>query len=86
MFDIGGMFQIARRRIGFAEANDIGRKHPKASAQCVQIFSKLQPTPGARVSGMEHEHVLAFPHLPIVSAIFTSLDEFLCNVSHMITS
>src|SRR5438552_777092 len=79
MFDIGGMSQITRRRIGLTEANDIRREDPKLPAQRFHVLAKFQPSPGAWIGGMQHENVLAFAGFPIVSAIFTGLNEFLLN-------
>ena len=79
MFDIGGMSQIALRRIGLAEADDIWRQHSELPAQRFHVLAKLQPSPGAWIGRMQHENVLAFADFPIVSAIFTHLNEFLLN-------
>jgi hypothetical protein len=79
VFDIGGMSKIARRRIGLTEANDIRREQSKLPAQRFHVLAKFQPSSGAWIGGMQHENVLAFADFPIVSAIFTRLNEFLLN-------
>src|SRR5439155_15447339 len=83
MFDIGGMSQIALRRIGLAEANDIRREHSKLPAQRFHVLAKFQPSPGAWIGGMKHENVLAFAGFPIVSAIFTRLNKFFSYFGHL---
>src|SRR5262245_31468219 len=84
MFDISRMFEIARRRVGLAEANDIRREQSKLPSQRFHIFAKLQPSSGAWVGGMQHQNVLAYADFPIVSAIFTGLNEFLLT-SHVLS-
>jgi len=71
-----------RRRIGLTEANDIRREHSKLLAERFHVLAKLQPSPGAWIGGMQHQHVLACADFPIVSAIFTRLNEFLLH-SHV---
>src|SRR6266478_253468 len=73
------MSQIARWRIGLAEANDVRREQSKLPAQRFHVLAKFQPSPGAWIGGMQHENVRAFADFPIVSAIFTRLNEFLLN-------
>ena len=73
------MSKIARRRIGLTEANDIRREQSKLPAQRFHVLAKFQPSSGAWIGGMQHENVLAFADFPIVSAIFTRLNEFLLN-------
>src|SRR5439155_26154722 len=82
MFDIGGMSQIALRRIGLAEADDVRRQHSKLLAQRFHVLAKFQPSPGAWIGGMQHENILAFADFPIVSAIFTRLNKFFSYIRH----
>src|SRR4029077_5217045 len=76
------MSQIARRRIGLAEANDIRREQSKVPAQRFHVFAKFQPSSGAGIGGMAHENVFSFADFPIVSTVFTRLNEFLGYTTH----
>src|SRR5207249_10895073 len=83
MFDIVGMSQIALRRIGLAEADDVRRQHSKLLAQRFHVLAKLQPSPGAWIGRMQHENVLAFTDFPIVGAIFTRLNKSFSYFGHL---